>query len=119
MRSRTPLVVVDKQIIECSHDSTLHKFVYYQSIIHRDQKFHNSGRTVNYRVLYSPPRIPAGIRRNPVNSGQFREFRGMEILAVLPAKIVISVPRNSGGFRNGPGITRTESTGTESTEFFF
>ena len=42
----------------------------------------------------------------------------MEILAVLPAKIVISVPQNSGGFRNGPGITRTESTGTESTEFF-
>ena len=47
----------------------------------------------------------------------------MEILAVLPAKIVISVPRNSvprnsGGFRNGPGITRTESTGMESTEFF-
>lgn len=48
MRSRTPLVVVDKQIVECSHDSTLHKFVHYQSIIHRDQKFHNSGRTVNY-----------------------------------------------------------------------
>jgi len=71
------------------------------------------------RVLYSPPRIPAGIRRNPVDSGRFREFRGMEILAVLPAEIVISVPRNSGGFRNGPGITRTESTGTESTEFFF
>ena len=42
----------------------------------------------------------------------------MEILAVLPAKIVISVPRNSGRFRNGPGITRTESTGTESTECF-
>jgi hypothetical protein len=40
------------------------------------------------------------------------------ILAVVPAKIVISVPRNSGGFRNGPGITRTESTGTESTECF-
>jgi hypothetical protein len=39
------------------------------------------------------------------------------ILAVLPAKIVISVPRNSGGFRNGPGITKTESTGTESSEF--
>ena len=71
------------------------------------------------RVLYSPPCIPAGIRRNPVDSGRFREFRGMEILAVLPAKIVISVPRNSGGFRNGPGITRTESTGMESTEFFF
>ena len=33
----------------------------------------------------------------------------MEILAVLPAKIVISVPRNSGRFRNGPGITGTES----------
>ena len=42
----------------------------------------------------------------------------MEILAVLPAKIGISVPRNSGGFRNGPGITKTESTGTESPEFF-
>jgi tRNA 2-selenouridine synthase SelU len=41
-----------------------------------------------------------------------------QILAVLLAKIVISVPRNSGGFRNGPGITRTESTGTESTECF-
>jgi hypothetical protein len=41
------------------------------------------------------------------------------ILAVVPAKIVISVPRNSGGFRNGPGITRTESTGTESAEFVF
>ena len=40
------------------------------------------------------------------------------ILAVLPAKIVISVPRNSGGFRNGHGITKTESTRTESPEFF-
>ena len=40
------------------------------------------------------------------------------ILAVLSAKIVISVPRNSGGFRNGHGITRMESTGMESTEFF-
>ena len=69
-------------------------------------------------VLYSPPRIPAGIRWNPVDSGRFQEFCGMEILAVLPAKIVISVPRNSGGFRNGPGITRTESTRMESTEFF-
>ena len=56
--------------------------------------------------------------RNPVDSGRFREFRGMEILAVLPAKIGISVPRNSGGFRNGPGITKTESTGMESPEFF-
>ena len=65
------------------------------------------------RVLYSPPRIAAGIHRNPVDSGRFREFRGMEILAVLPAKIVIS-----GGFRNGHGITKTESTGTESPEFF-
>ena len=42
----------------------------------------------------------------------------MEILAVLPAKIVISIPWNSGGFRNGPGITKMESTGTESPEFF-
>ena len=40
------------------------------------------------------------------------------ILAVLPAKIVISIPRNSGGFRNGHGITGTESTGTEFTESF-
>jgi len=40
------------------------------------------------------------------------------ILAVLSAKIVICVPRNSGGFWNGHGITGTESTGTESTEFF-
>ena len=40
------------------------------------------------------------------------------ILAVLPAKIVISIPRNSGGFRNGHGITKTESTGTESPECF-
>ena len=40
------------------------------------------------------------------------------ILAVLPAKIVISIPQNSSGFRNGHGITGTESTGTESTEFF-
>ena len=39
------------------------------------------------------------------------------ILAVLPAKIVIYITRNSGGFRNGYGITGTESTGTESTEF--
>ena len=31
------------------------------------------------------------------------------ILAVLPAKIVISVPRNYNGFRNGHGITGTES----------
>ena len=77
------------------------------------------GKIHFYWVLYSPPRIPAGIRRNPVDSGRFQEFRGMEILAVLPAKIVISVPRNSGGFRNGPGITRTESTRMESTEFFF
>ena len=37
----------------------------------------------------------------------------MEILAVLPAKIVISVPQNS-----GPGITKMESTGMESLEFF-
>ena len=70
------------------------------------------------RVLYSPPRIAAGIHRNPVDSGRFREFHGMEILAVLPAIIVISVPRNSGGFRNSHGITKTESTGTESPEFF-
>ena len=40
------------------------------------------------------------------------------ILAVLHAKIAISGPRNSGGFRNGHGITKTESTGTESPEFF-
>ena len=40
------------------------------------------------------------------------------ILAVLPAKIAISVPRNSSRFRNGHGITKTESTGTESPEFF-
>jgi len=40
------------------------------------------------------------------------------ILAVVPTKIVISVPRNSGGFQNGHGITRMESTGTESPEFF-
>ena len=40
------------------------------------------------------------------------------ILAVLPAKIAISVPRNSGRFRNGHGITKTESTGMESPEFF-
>ena len=42
----------------------------------------------------------------------------MEILAVLPAKIVISIPQNSSRFRNGPGITRTESTRTESPELF-
>ena len=70
------------------------------------------------RVLYSPPHIPAGICRNPVDSGRFQEFRGMEILAVLPAKIIISVPQNSGRFRNGPRITRTESIGTESLELF-
>ena len=70
---------------------------------------------IPYGVLYSPPHIPAGIRSIPVNSGNSVE---MEILAVLPAKIVISVPRNSGGFRNGPGITKTESTGMESLEFF-
>ena len=40
------------------------------------------------------------------------------ILAVLPAKIAISVPRNSGRFRNGHGITKMELTGTESLEFF-
>ena len=40
------------------------------------------------------------------------------ILAVLPAKIAISIPRNSGGFRNGHGITKTESTRTESLECF-
>ena len=37
------------------------------------------------------------------------------ILAVLPAKIAISVPRNSGGFRNGHGIP---GMATESPEFF-
>jgi hypothetical protein len=41
------------------------------------------------------------------------------ILAVLPAKIVISISQNSGGFQNGHRITGTESTGMESTEFFF
>jgi hypothetical protein len=51
---------------------------------------------------------------NPVDSGNSVESN----LAVVPAKIVISVPRNSGGFRNGHGHTRTELTGTESTEFF-
>ena len=70
------------------------------------------------RVLYSPPHIPAGIRRNLVDSSRFWEFRGMEILAVLPAKIVISVPQNSGRFQNGPRITRTELTGMESPELF-
>ena len=40
------------------------------------------------------------------------------ILAVLPAKIVISIPQNSGGFQNGHGITRMELTGTESPECF-
>ena len=40
------------------------------------------------------------------------------ILAVLRAKIAISGPRNSGGFRNGHGITKMESTGMESPEFF-
>jgi hypothetical protein len=39
------------------------------------------------------------------------------ILAGSTAKIVISVPRNSSGFWNGHGITKTESTGTESPEF--
>ena len=52
-------------------------------------------------VLYSPPRI--------LRNG---------ILAVLPAKIAISIPRNSGRFRNGHGITKTESTRTESPECF-
>ena len=64
------------------------------------------------RVLYSPPHIPARIQvilGIPWNG----------ILAVLPAKIVISVPQNSSGFWNGHKITRTESTGTESMEFFF
>ena len=56
------------------------------------------------RVLYSPPCIPARICQNLVKSGRFQEFHGMEILAVLPAKIVISIPRNSGGFQNGPRI---------------
>jgi hypothetical protein len=54
-------------------------------------------------------------------SGGIRSIPGIprnRILAVVPAKIGISVPRNSGGFRNGHGITGTESTGTESTEFF-
>jgi hypothetical protein len=53
-------------------------------------------------------------------SGGIRVILGIPrngILAVLPAKIVISIPRNSGGFRNGHGITKTESTGTESPEF--
>jgi len=65
-----------------------------------------------YRVLYSPPRIPAGIRAIP-------GIPQNAILAVLPAKIVICIPRNSGGFRNCHGITGTESTGTESAEFVF
>jgi hypothetical protein len=55
-------------------------------------------------------------------SGGIRSIPGIprnRILAVVPAKIGISVPRNSGGFWNGHGITRTESTGTESAEFFF
>ena len=63
-------------------------------------------------VFYSSPHIPAriqvilGIPRNG-------------ILAVLPAKTVISVSQNSSGFWNGHRITRTESTGMESMEFFF
>jgi hypothetical protein len=55
-------------------------------------------------------------------SGGIRLIPGIprnRILAVVPAKIGISVPRNSGGFRNGHGITETESTGTESAEFVF
>ena len=41
------------------------------------------------------------------------------ILAILPAKIVISIPQNSSGFWNGTRITEMESTGTESPEYFF
>jgi hypothetical protein len=41
------------------------------------------------------------------------------ILAVVPAKIGISIPWNSGRFRNGHGINETESTGTESAKFVF
>jgi len=55
-------------------------------------------------------------------SGGIRSIPGIlrnRILAVVPAKIGISVPQNSGGFRNGHRITRTESTETESAEFFF
>jgi hypothetical protein len=44
---------------------------------------------------------------------------GNQILAVVPAKIVISIPWNSSGFWNGHGITGTELTRTESMEFFF
>ena len=40
------------------------------------------------------------------------------ILAVLPAKIVISIPQNSGGFQNGHRITRMELTRMESPECF-
>jgi len=63
-------------------------------------------------VLYSPPHIPAGIRVIP-------GIPWNGILAVLPAKIVICIPQNSGGFWNCHGITRIESTGTESAEFVF
>jgi hypothetical protein len=55
-------------------------------------------------------------------SGRIQSIPGIprnQILAVVPAKIGISVPRNSGGFRNGHGITKTESTGMESAEVVF
>ena len=72
--------------------------------------------TVDAREFFTVPHVflpeSAGIRVIP-------GIPWNGILAVLPAKIVISVPWNSGGFWNGPGITRTESTRTESTEFFF
>jgi len=64
------------------------------------------------QVLYSPPGIPAGI-------WSILGIPWNQILAVVPAKIVISIPWNSGGFQNGHGITGTESTRTESAEFFF
>ena len=74
--------------------------------------FHSSGSSLQ-SSMYSC--------RNPLESGRFRSILGIPwngILAVLPAKIAISVPRNSSGFRNGHEITKTESTGTESPECF-
>ena len=56
------------------------------------EKYHKDENINIHGVLYSSPCIPAGIRRNLVDSGRFWEFCGMEILAVLPAKIVIFVP---------------------------
>ena len=83
--------------------------------LHATSPFHGVNKAVcnlHARVCYSPPHISVKIQvilGIPQNG----------ILAVLPAKTIISVPQNSSGFWNGHKITRMESTGTESMEFFF